>query len=251
MCLSASRRDSAGQPVAEPVHLGAHPVRVGPRVLAQRPADRLAQPERRCRRRWPRRRAGAAPRRCRPCGRPGRSRRYAAATGPRRSPTPRITGVAAGRWWRSTSPTRWVATSSTTSHHAPVTTRCRQRSRLAGSSHSRARRCRATAIAAYHSSRWVASSQSVRTVASHCPRSAGTPVPQQRPQHGLEPRRRQPVVGHRRLHVGLLLGGDGGVAGRGERPSYGLDERHVCGGGVGHPPQTRALRRVSPARWPW
>ena len=35
-----------GQPVAEPRHLRPHPVRVGPRVVAQRPADRLAQPER-------------------------------------------------------------------------------------------------------------------------------------------------------------------------------------------------------------
>ena len=46
-CLSASRRDSPDSRSPEPCHLGAHPVRVGPGVVAQRPADRLAQPERR------------------------------------------------------------------------------------------------------------------------------------------------------------------------------------------------------------
>ena len=35
-----------GEPCAEPVDGGAHPLRVGARVLPQGPADRLADPER-------------------------------------------------------------------------------------------------------------------------------------------------------------------------------------------------------------
>ena len=80
-----------GQPVAQTVHLGPHPVRVGPGVVAERPADRLAQPEATCRPRWPRPPGAAGPGRSSPRRRPGRSPPYAAPTGPRpptRRPSP-------------------------------------------------------------------------------------------------------------------------------------------------------------------
>ena len=97
-----------GQPVAEPVHLGAHPVGVGAGVLAQRPADRLAQPERRVVEVGLDGVAQQVEVGRRPGGRPGRSRRYAAATGPRRSAQPAHHRGRPPGGAPSTSPTRCV-----------------------------------------------------------------------------------------------------------------------------------------------
>ena len=55
-----------GHPVAVTSHLSKHPVGVRPRVLPQRPADRLAEPER-CRRCCCRWRGAGGRGRCRPC----------------------------------------------------------------------------------------------------------------------------------------------------------------------------------------
>ena len=149
--------------------------------------------------------------------------------------------------------TRCVAVSSTTSHQAPVTTRCRHSGSAPGSSQARARRCRATASAAYHSSRWVASSQRPRTVASHVRAVDRLVADEQRPQQGLELRRGQPAVGHRRLHVALLLRGLDRVARLGERRAHPGGQARVCGR-CRHLPQTRtpqtgqvAVRDLSPA----
>ena len=86
----------------------------------------------------------------------------------------------------------------------------------ATSCHGRATRCRASAIAAYRSSRWVAPSHSSRTSRSQAARSAGAYAARcgrsTRPQLG----RGDPVEGHLRAHVRLLPRGPVGVAGRGQ-----------------------------------
>ena len=234
-----------GQPVAEPVHLGTDPVRVGPGVVAQRPADRLAQPERgvvdvasiACRSRSRSVSAG---------GRPGRSRRSAAPTGRRRSPTPGPPASSRSDAPASTSPTRWVAISSTTSHQAPVTTRCRQSvERLAGSSHA------PRAPVPGHREGGVPLLAVGRLVpqradgASHCSSSAGR---QSRSSGRAPPSGGAPGGRGRASRTSCTPAAGPPRPGRRrrERAAYGLDERPVCGGRVGHPPQTSAPSSPSP-----
>ena len=188
-------------------------------------------------------RAGAGRGRFRSGGRPGRSRRYAAARGRRRSPSARTTGVAAERWSGQHVADQVgghvVDDVPPGAGHDQVLARA---SRLAGSSHARARGAgRPRSRRTTPRGGWPRPTACARWL-SHCSSVGRLPVPQQRPEHGLEAGCRQAAVGHRGLHVGLLLGRHVRVPRRRESAAYGLDEHPVCGGGVGHPPQTRAPR---------
>ena len=83
-----------------------------------------------------------------------------------------MTGVATARWSSSTWPTTWPASSSTTSRPRGEADDLLDEQEQVDVEPGGVRRCRSRATAAYHSSRWVASSTSSSAAASHCARSA-------------------------------------------------------------------------------
>ena len=231
-CLAAGE---TAELVAVDVDEGAHPVRVGAGVLPERPADRLAQEEVTVvevgldgHRRAGGRRSGP----WRPTWQitaVRRSHRSSSVAQAARSGGPRP-GCAS-----SSGPTRWVATSSTRSHQAPVTSRCRYSGRTSGSRCPAYRRSSRRAPARRTAPRdGRRSSQSASTVACQVARSGSAWVASTSRMITRQPGAVDAVERQGGLHVGLHLR----AFWRRRPPSAGAGRRSPEPG-----PQRRSARR--------